>query len=223
MILTVPEFLTDSEVQTLRDIAAHGQFIDGSATGGRAGRVIKRNEQLQFTDEAVGIINKMIQGAIQRNEDVQNFAWPRCVNTPLISRYAPGMEYGGHFDNPILFSRRGEPLRSDISMTVFLSVPGDYDGGELHLDTPFGSQKIKLPAGHAFLYPTTMYHRVTPVSKGIRLAAVTWIQSLIKEPDRRQILYDLARARQAFRDNRHQGGKHLHKAFSNLIKLWSEV
>jgi PKHD-type hydroxylase len=133
------------------------------------------------------------------------------------------MEYGGHFDNPILFSRDGEPLRSDLSMTVFLSAPEDYDGGELDLDTPFGSRAIKLPAGHAFLYPTTMYHRVAPVIRGTRLAAVTWIQSLVKEPERRQILHDLAQARQAFQANRPQGGKHLHQAFSNLVKLWSEV
>lgn len=223
MILTVPDFLTESEVQSLRDIAGQGRFVDGSTTGGLAGQAIKRNEQLQFTQDQVTLLNKMVQGAIQRSTDIQFFAWPRRVNTPLISRYGPGMEYGGHFDNPILFSRDGEPLRSDLSMTVFLSAPDDYDGGELDLDTPFGSRAIKLPAGHAFLYPTTMYHRVAPVTRGTRLAAVTWIQSLVKEPERRQILHDLAQARQAFQANRPQGGKHLHQAFSNLVKLWSEV
>ncbi len=155
--------------------------------------------------------------------EVQFFAWPRRVNTPLISRYGTGMEYGGHFDIPIIFSRDGEPPRTDLSMTVFLSAPTDYDGGELDLDTAFGSQAFKLPAGHAFLYPTTMYHRVAPITRGTRLAAVTWIQSLIKEPERRQILYDLAQARQAIQANLPQGGKILPQAFSNLIKLWSEV
>lgn len=223
MFLTVADFLTESEVESLRDIAAQGEFVDGKATGGGAGQAIKRNEQLQFTREQVALVNKLIQSAIQRSTEVQYFAWPRRVNTPLISRYGPGMEYGGHFDNPILFSRDGEPLRSDLSMTVFLSDPADYDGGDLDLETPFGPQTFKLPAGHAFIYPTTIYHRVAPITRGTRLAAVTWIQSLVKQPERRQILYDLAQARQAFQSNRPHGGKHLHQAFSNLLKLWSEV
>lgn len=223
MFLTVPDFLTESEVKSLRDIATHGKFSDGKATGGRAGQAIKRNEQLELTKDLVARVNGLIQSAIQRSSEVQFFAWPRRVNTPLISRYGPGMEYGGHFDNPILFSRDGEPLRSDLSMTVFLSAPTDYDGGELVLDTPFGPQTLKLPAGHAFVYPTTMYHRVAPVTRGARLAAVTWIQSLVKQPERRQILYDLAQARQAFQSERPQGGRYLHQAFSNLVKLWSEV
>ena len=223
MFLSVPDFLTESEVQALRDVAAQGEFVDGKTTGGTSGQNIKRNEQLQFTRDQVALINKFIQSAIQRNPEVQYFAWPRRINTPLISRYGPGMEYGGHFDNPIMFGRDGEPMRTDLSMTVFLSAPEDYDGGDLDLDTPFGSQTFKLPAGHAFIYPTTMYHRVAPVTRGTRLAAVTWIQSLIKEPDRRQILYDLARARQAFQNNQPQGGKIMQRALSNLIKLWSEV
>jgi PKHD-type hydroxylase len=223
MFLTVPDFLTESDVRTLRDVAAQGEFIDGKTTGGPAGENIKRNEQLKFTRDQVALINKIIQSAIQRSKDVQFFAWPRRVNTPLVSRYGSGMEYGGQFDNPIVFSRDGEPLRTDLSMTVFLSTPEDYDGGELDLDTPFGSQTFKLPAGHAFIYPTTMYHRVAPVTRGTRLAAVTWIQSLIKEPERRQIMSDLAQARQAIQANRPQGGKLLHQAFSNLLKLWSEV
>ncbi len=122
-----------------------------------------------------------------------------------------------------MFGRDGEPLRTDLSMTVFLSDPEDYDGGDLDLETAIGSQRFKLPAGHAFVYSTTMYHRVAPVTRGIRLAAVTWIQSLVKEPERRHILWDLAQARQAYQANRPQGGKLLHQAFSNLIKLWSEV
>lgn len=223
MFLAVPDFLTESEVQALRDLAAQGAFVEGKSTVSAASERSKRNEQLQFTRDEVALVNKMIQDAIQRSSAVQFFAWPRRVNTPLISRYGPGMEYGGHFDSPIMFSRDGEPLRTDLSMTVFLSAPDDYEGGELHLDTPLGSQTFKLPAGHAFLYPTTMYHRVAPVTRGARLAAVTWIQSLIKEPDRRQILCDLAQAHQAYQAGRPHGVKHLHQAFTNLVKLWSEV
>ena len=223
MFLSVPEFLTPPEVQALRDVAAQGTFVDGKASAGSAGEDIKCNEELKFTPDQVALVNKVLQSAIQRSKDVQFFAWPRRVQTPFISRYGTGMGYGGHFDNPIMFSRDGEPIRTDLSMTVFLSDPEDYDGGDLELDTAFGSQAFKLPAGHAFVYSTTLHHRVAPVTRGTRLAAVTWIQSLIKEPDRRQILWDLAQARQAIQTNRPQGGKRLHQAFSNLIKLWSEV
>lgn len=223
MFLTVPEFLSESEVRALREVAAEGTFVDGKASAGAAGQDIKRNEELKFTPDQVALVNRTLQGAIQRNKDVQFFAWPRRVNTPFISRYAAGMAYGGHFDNPVMFSRDGEPMRTDLSMTVFLSEPQDYDGGELELDTATGPHSVKLPAGHAFVYSTTMFHRVTPITRGIRLAAVTWIQSLVKEPDRRQILWDLARARQATQGGRPQSGRHLHQAFSNLVKLWSEV
>lgn len=122
MFLTIPDFLSESEVQTLCEVAAQGEFIDGKTTGGPAGENIKRNEQLKFTRDQVALINKMIQSEIQRSTDVQFFAWPRRINTPLIGRYGPGMEYGGHFGNPIIFSRDGEPLRTDLSMTVFLGA-----------------------------------------------------------------------------------------------------
>lgn len=223
MLLEVPDFLTESEVLTLRDLAAQGEFVDGKLTAGAAGERIKHNEELRLTRDQVALVNKTIQSAIQRSSAVQFYAWPRRVNTPLISRYGPGMAYGGHFDNPIIFSRDGEPLRTDLSMTVFLSDPADYDGGDLHLDSPLGSQTFKLPAGHAFVYATTMYHQVVPVTRGTRLAAVTWIQSLIKEPERRQILYDFAQARQAMKGDKPHGGRVFHQAFSNLVKLWSEV
>jgi PKHD-type hydroxylase len=198
MFLKVPDFLIPPEVQALREVAAQGTFVGGKASAGSAGEDIKRNEELKFTPDQVALVNKLLQSATQRSKYVQFFAWPRRVQTPFISRYGTGMGYGGHFDNPIMFSRD-------------------------ELETAVGSQSFKLPAGHAFVYSTTMYHRVAPVTRGTRLAAVTWIQSLIKEPDRRQILWDLAQARQAIQTNRPQGGKRLHQAFSNLIKLWSEV
>ncbi len=225
MLLCVPRLFTEAEVETLRAMAAEGEFADGRASAGRAGQEIKVNEELRPTREQVTKLNGIVRQAIQRSQMLHHFAWPKKVSTPFISRYTVGMAYGLHFDNPIMTNRDGEPMRSDISMTAMLSDPESYDGGELSLTTPFGVQTYKPPAGDAVFYATTMQHQVLPVTRGTRLAAVTWIQSLVKEPDRRQILFDLARARQAMKDHPAgaEAGGYFHQGFSNLLKLWTEV
>ena len=133
MFLSVPEFLTPPEVQALRDVAAQGTFVDGKASAGSAGEDIKRNEELKFTPDQVALVNKVLQSAIQRSKDVQFFAWPRRVQTPFISRYGAGMGYGGHFDNPIMFSRDGEPIRTECAYKYRLSQLGELaDRFEVH-------------------------------------------------------------------------------------------
>ena len=227
MLLCVSRLFTETEVETLRAMASRGEFADGRITAGSGVQKVKFNEELKPTREEVTMLNQVVRQAIQRSQILHHFAWPKKVSTPFISRYIVGMEYGSHFDNPIMINRDGDPMRSDISMTAMLSDPESYDGGELSLDTPFGVQTYKPPAGDAAFYATTMQHRVTPVTRGTRLAAVTWIQSLVKEPERRQILFDLARAQQAVKDSPEAAatgaGSHLHQGFSNLLKLWAEV
>ena len=163
MLLRIPQLLNDDEVTVLRDLAARGTFIDGRETAGQPLHGVKSNEQLKFTRDQVKLVNETLKAAMGRSSMLQFFAWPRRVNTPLISRYTPGMEYGSHLDNPILFDREGEPMRSDLSVTVFLSDAESYDGGALSLETPFGPQTVKLAAGSAVVYATTLRHRVTPV------------------------------------------------------------
>ncbi len=160
---------------------------------------------------------------MQRNETFRFFAWPLRMNTPLISRYVPGMEYGSHLDNPIMFHRNNEPLRTDLSITVFLSDPESYDGGELSLETQFGEQTVKLSAGDAVVYATTLRHRVTPVTRGTRLAAVAWIQSMVKDHQQRQILFDMFQVRQAIRGTSAEAAEDLEKCFINLVKMWADV
>jgi PKHD-type hydroxylase len=223
MLLCIPRLFTEAEVEKLRAMAAQGEFADGRATAGPAGQEKKKNEQLSATREQVATLNQFVRQAIERNKMLQHFAWPKKVSTPILSRYTVGMEYGPHFDNPIMANRDGEPMRSDISLTMFLSDPESYDGGELSLETPFGNQAFKAPAGDAVIYATTVHHRVTPVTRGTRLVAVTWMQSLVKEPERRQILFDLAQAAQAIKDFPPGTGKQFHRGFSNLVKLWAEV
>lgn len=223
MLLRIPRLLSAEEVAGLRDVAARGDFVDGSSRAGQGVRSIKSNEQLAYTRDQVRQVNDIMRQAMERSRRLQFFAWPRQINTPIISRYTPGMEYGSHVDNPILFRRDGEPLRSDLSMTVFLSPAESYDGGELELETPFGLQTVKMDAGDALVYATTLRHRVTPVTRGTRLAAVTWIQSLVKESEKRQILFDLAQANDAVREGPKEASEPLSRSFTNLIKMWAEV
>ena len=223
MLLRIPQLLNPDEVIGLCALAAQGEFVDGRVSAGQPLHGIKHNEQLKLAREQVRYLNETLQRAIERSRTLQFFAWPRRVNTPLISRYTPGMEYGTHIDNPILFSRDGDPLRSDLSMTVFLSEPDSYEGGELELQSPFGLQTVKMAAGDAVIYSTTMRHRVTPITRGTRLAAVTWIQSLVKEADRRQILFDLSEARQLIKEDPKEAADRLQQSFTNLLKMWSEV
>jgi PKHD-type hydroxylase len=160
---------------------------------------------------------------MERNQAFQSFAWPRRLHVPRLSRYRVGMEYGAHIDNPIMGG--ADPIRTDLSMTLFLSDPTTYEGGELILETAFGEQSIKMPAGGAVVYSTAFLHRVAPVSRGERIALVTWIQSLVKSPDQRQILSDIAIARENLKRT---GGDpaaltQLLKIQTNLLKMWSEV
>ncbi len=237
MLLEIPHLLTPEEVEALRAVAARGQFVDGRETAGAALSEIKQNEQLKAAPEQMQVMVEVLQRAMERSAEIQRFAWPRKVRPPILSRYAPGMAYGSHYDQPVMGSRN--PMRSDMSMTVFLSETESYDGGELNLVTPFGPRLVKLAPGGAAIYATVLRHQVNPVTRGERLAVVTWIQSLVKDPEKRQILYDIACARQALRELAPDGGRGvvgdqprdqrdtaedlLHKTEFNLLRLWAEV
>lgn len=223
MLLEIHEFLEGSELSALRDVAAQGPFVDGRDTAGLALQDLKVNEQLKPTQEQIRIMNEILQRAMERSRQFHRFAWPHRVSTPLISRYRPGMSYGSHYDNPIMGGR--QPLRSDLSITVFLSEAASYEGGELSLETPYGTKTVKLEAGGAVTYSTLLRHQVMPVTRGERLAAVTWIQSLVKDPARRQILGDIAAAREQLRGlaGAEKADDFLHKTHANLLKMWAEV
>ena len=133
------------------------------------------------------------------------------------------MEYGSHLDNPIMVRPNDNPLRTDLSMTLFLSDPESYEGGELSLETPFGPQNLKLSAGDAVVYSTIFRHRVVKVTQGTRLAVVGWIESMVSDERKRQILFDLWRVRQTLKESPDQALTHLETSFVNLSKMWCET
>lgn len=191
MLLWLPHLLTTDDVTTLRRVAAEGEFVDGAHTSpGLAAANVKRNEQLSPRSPLHREVVQLVLRAFDRSETLRTAALPKIILPPILSRYRVGMGYGTHIDNPI--RRVPVPMRLDLSITVFLNEPDTYDGGELVIETPYGEKAIKLPAGDAVLYPTTMLHRVADISRGERLAVVTWIQSMVQDQSKRSLLYELA-------------------------------
>lgn len=221
MILCIADVLTPQDLARLRALFADAPFQDGTRTAGWHARLVKDNQQMAGTAaaEAQGIV----LAALKRNPLFRSAVLPRRIRPPLLARYTGGQTYGDHVDDAIM--GEDDPVRSDVSCTVFLRDPDEYEGGELVMDTTGGEQVFKLPAGAAITYPSYTLHRVAPVTGGTREVAVTWIQSMVREADRREILFDLDRSRRAVFDE--QGKTPLFdtltKSHANLLRLWAEI
>lgn len=219
MLLRLQAVCTPDEVNALREAAAqHGEFGDGRATAGRAARQVKHNDQLE-QGPAMDAIRGQVRKAFERHALYRAFAQPKAVTRMLVSRYTTGMEYGTHVDEALMGGRR-----TDLSFTLFLSAPEEYDGGALVIEDIGGESAIKLEPGDAILYPTGALHRVEPVLSGERLAVIGWIRSLVRRADQREILFDLDLASQT---ELSQNGKTplydtLAKSRANLLRMWAE-
>ncbi|MBL8666607.1 MAG: Fe2+-dependent dioxygenase [Rhodospirillales bacterium] len=222
MLLALQSLLGDRDVAELRRIASTGEFVDGAVSSpGLAAAGVKRNEQLSLTSTHQRRVEQIVLNALDRNETFRTAAIPKLIRPPILSRYRPGMAYGMHIDNPVM--RKPVPMRLDLSITLFLSDPESYSGGELCIETPYGEKRIKLPAGDAVLYPTTMLHRVEEITSGERLAAVTWIQSMVHDQDKRSMLYDLALVTQWIHAMAPQSPFYhrLNNTRANLARMWA--
>lgn len=217
MIVVVPGLLDESELAAVRRLATGGSFTSGAATAGSALAGVKNN--LESDDEAArDAIRDVLRIAFARSALVNDAVLPRLMTQPIVSLYREGMAYGTHLDNAMAQRNR---LRSDISMTLFLSEPDDYEGGALAIQGDIGRRSFRLPAGDAVFYPTHYLHEVTRVTRGERLACVLWIQSLVREPERRRILADLASLAPGLGgpggDGRHET---LMRCHQNLLRMW---
>jgi PKHD-type hydroxylase len=223
MFLPIPNVLKADEVRSIRERLEKERFTDGGSTAGRQARRVKRNQQLPREGAVARELGRVVLQALQRHAGFNAATLPHRVTAPLFNLYAGGMTYGPHVDNAIMY--QPQPLRSDVSVTVFLSEPGEYDGGELVIEDGALRQKVKLPAGSALAYPSTSVHHVEPVTRGARYAAVVWVQSLVRDPERRRILFDLDRATQALlkRDPEAPEARILTASYHNLVRLWAEA
>lgn len=219
MIIFIGDLMDKETVKRLVGLMERAKFIDGRETAGALARQVKKNDQVDSDDQLMPEMRQMLLDCLEKSPLFHSAARPRHVRPPLFSRYVPGMEYGNHVDDAIM-----NGMRMDLSFTLFLSDPDSYDGGELVIDNPTGEQEIKLPAGSAVLYPATSLHRVAPVTRGQRLAAVTWIRSMIRDAQQREILFDLDRVQDSLfsRDGKSMETDLLAKTQSNLLRLWAE-
>jgi PKHD-type hydroxylase len=188
MFLEVPNLLTAAELGRLREIASRSQFIDGRITNPHS--KVKNNTQLDYGDQAYAESSRMLAGALQRNEAFRGFAFPRLMAPPMLTKYGSGKNYGLHGDAP--FMPIGErPLRSDLSCTIFVSEPGAYEGGALSVVLGTRRVEFKGAAGSAIVYPSNRLHEVIPVTSGERIVGLTFIESRIADPFRRELLHAL--------------------------------
>ena len=218
MILCIADVLDAAGLAELRETISGGVFVDGILSSGWASRLVKHNEQLG-AGPALEAAQQKVVAALRSNAVFSSAVMPRTFAPPLFARYVPGMAFGTHMDNPLMGP---EHMRADVSVTVFLSEPDDYDGGELVMETSAGEAAYKLPAGSAVTYPTTVLHRVEPVTRGTREVAVTWAQSLFRRADQREILFDLERTARAIfeRDGKTEAFDLINKSAANLRRMW---
>lgn len=221
MLECVPDILTPAEVDTLRTAMRSAGFVDGRTTAGFRAKRVKKNEQLGHNLPDRDAMNRIVLDGLRNNAAFQRAAMPRTIQKPLFSRYREGMEYGLHVDDATMGP---DAMRTDVSVTVFLSQPWDYEGGELEIHSPFGIEQVKYPAGAAVVYPSSTLHRVLPVTKGERLAAVTWVQSKIRDAGRREMIGDLDRVRRRLTeiDPESEETDLAFKCHANLLRLWIE-
>ncbi len=219
MLIMIANVLDADNLRWLRERHGKLRFVDGRQTAGREARTVKRNEQVDRSDPMLAEMQALVVDRLLENRLFKMATRPHVVRPPLFSRYEPGMAYGSHIDDAIMGG-----MRTDVSVTVFLSEPDEYDGGELVIESAGGEQDVKLPAGSAVVYPTTSLHRVAPVIAGERRSAVTWVRSLVRDAAARELLFDLETARHGLFERLGKTPEMdlLAKTQSNLLRLWAE-
>ena len=226
MLLHIPEILGREQVAAMRDELLAADWIDGRETVGFQGAQVKHNLQLPLASEAAKTLGEFLLNKLAHNPLYLSAVLPLKVLPPRFNRYEGGGTYGNHIDNA-LFALPGtaSKLRSDVSTTVFLSDPDEYEGGELVIEDTFGQQSVKLAAGDAIVYPGTSLHRVNPVAKGTRYGSFFWAQSLISSAEKRRLLFDLDQSIQALTADcpAHPKISALTGTYHNLLRMWSQT
>lgn len=226
MLLTIPDLLSPEQVSTARELLDTAEWVDGNVTAGPQAARAKRNQQLVEGCGAADTLGDMILTALQRNPLFVSAALPLRVFPPLFNRYQGGHAFANHIDNAIRqIGSTGHRIRTDLSATVFLADPAEYDGGELVVEDTYGVHKVKLPAGDMVLYPASSLHHVTPVTSGARVASFFWVQSMVRDDGRRTLLFDLdVTIQQLSRDvPAHPSIVQLTGVYHNLLRQWAEM
>jgi PKHD-type hydroxylase len=230
MLITLPHIIAPEELKRVRQLLDTASWQDGRESAGPQARTVKNNEQLPHDCEAAQTIRQLVMAGLNRSAIFFSAALPLRVFTPRVNRYGGHTNnYGAHIDNAVRL-KGGEPgnpnyVRTDVSCTVFLSDPHEYDGGELTVSDTYGTRGVKLPAGHAVLYPGTSLHEVTPVTRGHRLACFFWVQSMVRSDEQRRLLYELDMNLLSLRGRHGETAETtaLTGAYHNLLRMWAET
>ncbi|MCI3951935.1 MAG: Fe2+-dependent dioxygenase [Burkholderiales bacterium] len=225
MIVQISGVLTADQVRFMHERLLVSPWVDGLATAGYQGARVKDNRQIEEAVPLARELGDIILAALERNALFISAALPNRVYPPLFNRYEGGMQFGNHVDNAVrLLPGSGVKVRTDISATLFLSPPEEYDGGELLVEDTYGAHAIKLPAGDMVLYPATSLHRVTPITRGARLASFFWIESMVRDDAQRTLLFDLDSAIQRLSASGADASvcAHLTACYHNLLRMWAQ-
>ncbi len=224
MLTLIPDILDAVQLKQIKQLLSECQFVDGRSSAGQDARRVKHNQELKADAQHMEQLNQLVMGALVEHPLYQAATLPSRIATPYYARYLSGMSYGDHIDDPIM-GPAGNQYRSDISVTVFLNAPDQYVGGELMIRTSYGNQRIKLDAGAAVLYPSASLHSINEVKSGERLVAVSWIQSMIRDPQQRELLFQLYQTREALRQHQPdtEVTAQIDQVYVNLVRMWSEV
>jgi PKHD-type hydroxylase len=226
MLLQIPDVLTQEQVAHARKALDQTEWVDGKVTAGHQSLRTKDNMQIPEDHPVAREIGDMILAALQRSPLFMSAALPLKVFPPLFNRYAGGQSFGTHVDNAIRqVAGTSHRVRTDLSATLFLSNPDEYDGGELSVEDTYGVHRVKLPAGHMILYPATSLHHVTPVTRGARVSSFFWIQSMVRDDGERTLLFDIDTAIQRINQDvpDHPSAVQLTGVYHNLLRRWADA
>lgn len=227
MLIICPDMLSRQAALDLRARLVAADWVDGNVTSGEGSALAKVNRQLPENAPVTQVAQQVVMAALAANARFLSAALPHTIFPPLFNRYGPGETFGMHVDNAIrLHAGSGQRIRTDLSATLFLTDPDDYDGGELEIEGPFGLVSYKLPAGHMVLYPSSSLHRVNPVTRGERISSFFWMQSMVRSAEQRAVLFDLDQSVQAL--TARDGGQdsevlRLTGVYHNLVRLWADA
>jgi PKHD-type hydroxylase len=226
LLLQIPGVLAAQELAHCQRLLERAEWIDGRVTAGHQSAQVKQNRQLAEDSEAARELGKIVLGAISRSPLFISAALPNRIFPPLFNCYEVGDGFGTHVDNAVrIAGASGMRVRTDVSATLFLSEPADYDGGELVVEDTYGTHSVKLPAGSIVLYPASSLHHVRPITRGQRIASFFWIQSMVRDDGQRALLFDLDNAiRRLGADHpAHPSIVQLTGVYHNLLRSWAEV
>ncbi|ADW69751.1 Fe2+-dependent dioxygenase [Granulicella tundricola] len=228
MLLAIEDVLTKELVNEARRVLAGAEWVDGRVTAGYQASEVKRNAQVKEGTAEANAVGEMVLTGLARSPRFMSAALPLRVFPPMFNSYAGGQTFGTHVDTAIRqVSTTGQRIRTDLSATLFLTEPDEYDGGELVVEDSYGEHKVKLPAGHMVLYPATSLHRVEPVTRGNRVSSFFWIQSMVRHDAQRTLLFDLDSSIQRLAgvegDEVKASAVQLTGVYHNLLRQWSEM